>query len=439
MMNIDPIKFECKISVVVAVRNAEATLRKTLQSLVAQTFQDFEIILIDGASTDGTLNVAEEFSSAIKVLVSEPDDGIADAWNKGVGRARGEWIAFANAGDLLHREHFKRAMDALEDAGPNRLILFCDVIKFNARNELTIKIDGQPPSRRSINRGGIGFGHPGSLAAIACFRDVGEFDSRLRIAIDTDWILRCFNAGHGFKKFCSSAYMAEGGVSDRKFYKAMSEFFSCTTRLGLTTPTHATIWSALLPAIRTCLHVYRAVMRRPLRTLKHTLVSVANSIGQLIPIHCVRRAFFSALGFKLGRGSSIGMGFRFYRPGQISIGECSVVNRDCLFDNRATIVVGKNVSIARDVKIFTAGHDPESPFFEMTSASVRIDDHAVIFAGAMVMPGVRIGSGAVVYGGAVVTEDVEPLALVGGVPARILGKRYTPPNYTLNYPYPMAM
>jgi acetyltransferase-like isoleucine patch superfamily enzyme len=133
------------------------------------------------------------------------------------------------------------------------------------------------------------------------------------------------------------------------------------------------------------------------------------------------------------------MGFQFYRPGGVTIGEGSVVNRDCLFDNRDSIEVGKSVSIARDVSIFTAGHDPESPFFEMTTAPVQIDDHAVIFAGATVMPGVHIGMGAIVYGGAVVTRSVEPMAIVGGVPARVVGRRSTPPLYALDYPYPLAM
>ena len=133
------------------------------------------------------------------------------------------------------------------------------------------------------------------------------------------------------------------------------------------------------------------------------------------------------------------MGFRFYRVGGISIGTGSVVNRSCLFDNRHHIKIGKHVSVARNVSIFTAGHDPESPFFEMVTAPVCIDDHAVIFADAMIMPGVRIGAGAVVYGGAVVTNDVDPMSIVGGVPAKHIGYRNTTPLYKLNYPYPMAM
>jgi acetyltransferase-like isoleucine patch superfamily enzyme len=426
------------ISVIVAVRNAEHTLRSTLQSLARQTRREFEVVLIDGASTDRTLTVAEEFRDMITFQLSEPDTGIADAWNKGVRHARGDWIIFLNAGDLLHIDHFARVAPLL--GSPTQpSILFCDVLKFNERMEPTTTIRGRAPSARGIAHGGVGFAHPGSLSSAACFAQIGHFDTGLRIAIDTDWLLRAFKAGHVFQRFESVAYMAEGGVSDRNFAEAMREYFMCTSRLDLTSERHASLMRKGLPAARKVLHLYRRLLRRPLRSLKHALISLAGAVGQCLPFHWLRRTYFQFLGFKLAPGASIAMGFKFYRAGGVMIGEGSVVNRDCLFDNRHSIAVGKNVSIARNVSIFTAGHDPESPFFEMTTAPVRIGDHAVIFAGATVMPGVHIGAGAVVYGGAVVTQSVEPMAIVGGVPARVLGHRSTPPLYALDYPYPLAM
>lgn len=164
-----------------------------------------------------------------------------------------------------------------------------------------------------------------------------------------------------------------------------------------------------------------------------------NFFGDILLFHSLRCIFFRFLGFRLGSNASIALSFRFYKYGGISIGDGSVVNRSCLFDNRGDILIGRHVSIARDVYIFTSGHDPESPFFEMVTAPVLIDDHAVIFSRATIMPGIKIGAGAIVYSGAVVTKDVEPMSIVGGVPARVIGKRKTIPKYALNYPYPMAM
>jgi maltose O-acetyltransferase len=132
------------------------------------------------------------------------------------------------------------------------------------------------------------------------------------------------------------------------------------------------------------------------------------------------------------------MGLRFYRTGNVRIGDRSVVNRNCLIDNRGFVEIGSDVSIAREVQIYTAGHDLESPFFEMLVAPVSVGDHAVIFARATIMPGVSIGRGAVVYPGAVVSKDVPDRAIVGGVPARVLGRRPAEPRYALEYQYPLA-
>lgn len=438
-MNLENKSPDPTISVVVAVRNAESTLRGTLQSLVEQTEKNFEIILVDGASTDSSLRIVDAFREHIAVQISEPDTGIADAWNKGLRNSRGQWIIFLNSGDLLHRDHLARATKALRDAPVDVAILYCDVLKFNELNETALTIRGRSPTARTIACGSVGFAHPGSLSAAACFAQIGGFNTALRIAIDTDWLLRAFKAGYRFHRFESIAYMANGGVSDRKFGDAMREYFHCTTRLGLTINLYAKVAGVALPVIRKLLHTYRLVLRSPLRTTKHVLVSFANGIGQCVPFHSLRCIYFRLLGFKLGPRASIALGFQFYRTGNVVIGEGSVVNRSCLFDNRDHIRIGKHVSIARGVSIFTAGHDPESPFFEMVTAPVSVEDHAVIFAGASVMPGVRIGAGAIVHAGAVVTKDVEPMTIVGGVPAMPIGHRRTEPRYTLNYPYPLAM
>jgi acetyltransferase-like isoleucine patch superfamily enzyme len=425
--------------VVVAVRNAEKYLANTLLSLRDQTCQDFEVILIDGASVDHTMRVASDFRDIIKFQVSEIDSGIAEAWNKGVRHARGQWITFLNAGDLVHRDHFLRVFPFLQVDKNKPVIFYCDVLKFNTNNEPTFKIFGCSPSANKIYFGGIGFPHPGSFCSIECFNQIGLFNTNLCIAIDTDWLMRAFKHEHVFKKFNSVAYMLEGGISDLKFSSAMKEFFSSAIKLQFISSRHAKLLTLVLPAARKFIHLYRSVFRAPLRTIKHAFISLANILEILLPFHWLRHAYFKLLGFRVGKRASIGKGFQFYKLGGITIGHGTVVNRSCLFDNRDCIDIGENVSIARNVSIFTAGHDPESPLFEMTTAPVFIEHHVVIFAGATVMPGVRIGAGAVVYGGAVVTKDVEPMTIVGGVPARLISKRNTKTEYKLNYPYPLAM
>ncbi|HTQ98629.1 MAG TPA: glycosyltransferase family 2 protein, partial [Candidatus Acidoferrum sp.] len=90
-----------KISVITAVRNNRDTVAAALDSILAQTHADVELVVIDGASTDGTLNILARYATRLQVLVSEDDSGIYDALNKGLNRARGDVIGFLHADDLL--------------------------------------------------------------------------------------------------------------------------------------------------------------------------------------------------------------------------------------------------------------------------------------------------------------------------------------------------
>ena len=89
-----------KISVITATYNCAASVRATISSVLAQDWPDLEYIVVDGASTDGTVDVVKEFGDRISVFVSEPDSGVYDAMNKGLELASGEWCAFMNAGDV---------------------------------------------------------------------------------------------------------------------------------------------------------------------------------------------------------------------------------------------------------------------------------------------------------------------------------------------------
>lgn len=428
------------INIIIAIYNGEDCLTETLNSLNDQTCKSFRVIVVDGGSTDNTLCIVNKYSNMIDVCISEPDRGIADAWNKGLRHVSSGWVLFLNAGDIIHRDHIYRVTRLINEKNlSGDIVLYCDVLKFTAEGEVVSHIKGTSPTNKKIMLGSIGFAHPGSITSFSCFARVGNFDENIKIAIDTDWLLRAFTSGVCFEGFKSTAYMAEDGLSNRMFRRAIAEFYVSAHRLGLVSRTKMYIFSMLLPKLRKIVHVSRKFVHPILRTLKHLLLFCVNAVSNLIVFHSLRIIIYKLIGFKLGRKCSIGYGFGFYRVGNIAIGEFSVINRNCLFDNRGKISIGDNVSISRNVSIFTGGHEVHSPFFEMTIKQVRIEDHVVIFSGAMIMPGVTIGSGAVVFSGAVVTKDVEPNSIVAGVPAQKIGVRQAKPIYRLNYCYPMAM
>ena len=89
------------ISVVTICYNAKNDLEKTILSVLSQTYQDIEYIIIDGGSTDSTVDIIHKYSERLFYSISEPDKGIYDAMNKGMDRATGSWIIFMNAGDTF--------------------------------------------------------------------------------------------------------------------------------------------------------------------------------------------------------------------------------------------------------------------------------------------------------------------------------------------------
>ena len=94
-----------KISIITPCLNSAKTIRQTIESVLNQTYQDIEYIIVDGASTDGTLEIIQEYEDQFQgrmQYVSEPDNGIYDAMNQAVGYAKGAFLIFLNCGDVFY-------------------------------------------------------------------------------------------------------------------------------------------------------------------------------------------------------------------------------------------------------------------------------------------------------------------------------------------------
>ncbi|OGE23322.1 hypothetical protein A2688_04340 [Candidatus Daviesbacteria bacterium RIFCSPHIGHO2_01_FULL_38_8] len=152
----------------------------------------------------------------------------------------------------------------------------------------------------------------------------------------------------------------------------------------------------------------------------------------IVPIYSIRLLFYSAAGIKIGKGAHLHIGADFFNPSNIEIGEGSVVGRNAFLDGREKLIIGKHVDIASDVMIYNSEHDIHSADFNAISAPVEIGDYVFIGPRAIILPGATIGKGAVVAAGAVVTKDVPEFAVVGGVPAQVIGERKNKdPHYRL--------
>lgn len=162
------------------------------------------------------------------------------------------------------------------------------------------------------------------------------------------------------------------------------------------------------------------------------LCAIILEIMLSIPINWIRLVTCKILLKSLGRHSYIGRFVELRSPYRIKIGKSTNINKRVLLDGRGVgLIIGDNVDIAQDVNIWTLQHDYNSPHYEAENGLTVIEDYVWIASRATILPGVHIGRGAVVACGAVVTKDVPPLAVVGGVPAKIIGKRDNCMDYHL--------
>ncbi|MDO8609011.1 MAG: acyltransferase [bacterium] len=152
------------------------------------------------------------------------------------------------------------------------------------------------------------------------------------------------------------------------------------------------------------------------------------------PLHHVRRLLYRITGMKIGKGSSLHTGLRLYNPSKIIIGKDSIIGEDCILDGRSKLSIGDHVDIASEVMIYNSEHNVNAEHFaaveDVVNEPVIVEDYVFIGPRSIILPGVTIGKGAIIGAGAVVTKDIPPYAIVGGVPAKVIGERR---NKNLHY------
>lgn len=159
-----------------------------------------------------------------------------------------------------------------------------------------------------------------------------------------------------------------------------------------------------------------------------------NRIFMYIPFHAARLFFLRIQLAEIGTGSSFLLGCEIRKGKNIRIGNHSVINRKVLLDGRGgKLIIGNNVDIAQETNIWTLEHDVHDDHHCDKGDNVIIEDYVWIASRATILPGLTIGRGAVVAAGSVVTKDVPPMTMVGGVPAKPIGRRRSQLLFTLRH------
>ena len=180
-------------SIITVVHNGKINLEQTIQSVISQSWSNIEYVIVDGGSTDGTLDIIRKYEDRIDHWISEPDKGIYDAMNKGLSLASGDLIAFLNSGDWYNpgvlekvaEEYLRNKNGDLVIAGKWTLIF----------EDLDLEIHVSPSLKFSL---GIPISHPAMFVPRNVYEKFGKFDLQYRYGADFDMLVRFYLRGVKF-------------------------------------------------------------------------------------------------------------------------------------------------------------------------------------------------------------------------------------------------
>lgn len=423
------------ITVITVTYNAVSYLEETILSVINQSYANIEYIIIDGNSTDGTLDIIKKYDDKISYWISEPDNGIYDAMNKGIEIATGDWINFMNAGDVFCK---KTVIADIFDSSYNYDkvdVIYGDSLQKDISNNIIYIKSGDDIDNLQF--------HPiyrhGASFVRGLVHKKNKFDLTKSdiygFALDFYNIYTLYKKGYRFKKSDNIVliYLLDG-ISNNPIKSMVYDYL--ITHNGVLRP----LDKIKLAVKKTKIFLFNLpIIIKPLRII-HAFFSqyVMNFIISYIPIWSFRRFYYKRCGIKIGKNSILNMSQYITSPHRISIGENTHINRGCFIDGRGSCFIGNNVSISHNVSLVTGGHDYNSKTFSGIYVPITIKDYAWIGINVTILQGIVIGKGAVVAAGSVVTKDVEDFTIVGGIPAKVIGKRRHDLDYKCKWELPFV-
>jgi len=219
------------ISIITVCFNASETIEDTVKSVVAQSWRNIEYVIIDGASTDGSLEIIEKYRNHVTKLLSEEDEGLYDAMNKGLQHATGDYVLFLNADDTLYApDTLEKAFMKCKEAD----VIYGEAMFVDAEgNELGLR-SACTPHRvpEHLNWKSLKYGMVVSHQAFIIRRDLAKtFDLRYPICADIDWMIASLKE---CKTNCKTQFIISrfrvGGISKQSQRKAWKERYRVLAR-----------------------------------------------------------------------------------------------------------------------------------------------------------------------------------------------------------------
>lgn len=418
-----------KVSVITVCYNVADTIETTMRSVLAQTYDGIEYIVVDGASKDGTKEIIDRYADRIAKYVSEPDKGIYDAMNKGIDMADGDYILFMNSGDIFFDDGVTERIFNIPGITESDVI-FGDSVATDAAGNKYFKF-ASPDT--DLLRWMPTYRHGSSYVRTSVHRQ-HKFDlakkPQFGFALDFNCIHSMHADGASFRKVDEIVMdYEEEGMSSNLVTSKLYQY-------RITHPHGGKLKEAIFKvknSIKSPL-----IKSKFLKWIFYLASYVMNYWVGFTPCWRFRRWYYRRMGIRIGRNTTINMNQYILTPQSLAIGDDCHINRGCLLDARGYLEIGNNVSISYGVKLMTGSHDSSDSRFPGKYLPIRIGDNAWIGVNATVLQNVKIGEGAVVAAGAVVTKDVAPYTIVGGVPAKVIGERNKDIDYKCKWVIPFV-
>lgn len=232
-----------RFSIISVVMNNQVGIKLTLESIIKQTISDYEIIVVDGKSTDETLKVVNDYQPFVNHLISEPDDGVYHAMMKGVRLAKGEWIIFMNSGDIFDSPYVLESFKPLD----NVAMAYGDV-KFRTKSKSREFLMSAKPLGNLWK--GIVFSHQSLFCRREVLQELG-FNLRYSIVADYDFYVRAYKRGFMFQDLNYCVASVEPGGLSENFYRRTIERFPIALKAFPDKPIISHFSTLVLKEIRT--------------------------------------------------------------------------------------------------------------------------------------------------------------------------------------------
>jgi len=209
------------VTVITIVRNGKKTLSQAIMSVLNQSYPNIEYIVVDGASTDGTLEVIKRFDDKIDLWISEPDSGTSDAFNKAISMAEGDFIFWLSADDWIVSDFIKAAVQSLLVSGAD--FVFGDMVMYEQENQAVV-YKAEKNYTKSLMSGYPRFHFPTLVIKKECFQRVGLIDLTYKYVADYEWLVRLhLSGGRGLYVNSLIVHRRVGGLGEKYLFRSALE------------------------------------------------------------------------------------------------------------------------------------------------------------------------------------------------------------------------